>query len=643
MFAHTFILAVVNLLVLSQALTPTAPVVRIPISLHVEESTQLAITGIKLDDDDADEYFQYRAHLNVTVKHGKLKLSDASGVLRTGDLSGDRFLELFGTLSNVQSALSKIYYTPDMGYIGVDNISISVSDLHYSAGKMIVDHAPELFYGVITVVSKKTAPKLLCPVRILGVEDTSAPIDLSVEYPVPAVGNAGRLLSISVSAQQGTITTTDGGCSAAKECLLTGAIDDINSALQGAVYTPPSDFNKLLGLDIVTVTLTDDHGTTTSGDVRVVIQPVNDAPQLTLLGEDTPMAIKEGSTRQMDILQVSDVDYYDKLTVTLTVQQGRFSLLAALANLPHGLLVELQREDQSVQLIGLASTISSFLGKIRYHPKDQNWYGTDIVRCVAVDSAKATAEITVDLIFTPVDTPPYIAGFQGYLWGIEDVDVTVSDVTVGDFDLIPGALLAVSLAAENGEVSLALTSSEVSASKLKVKFTTGDGSRDTTVALLGTPGDINQVLSSVTFHPAPDVNVLSMAGTSAESAGGTRITMQVYEYDVKSTEQVSDTVESTMQFLLKPVNDLPVLAIAGTGVVVGYEDTAVPLKGAFSVTDVDCITPDDLLELHVSTEKGVLALPKPFGLQLLESTATGIRVRGTPESINAALQDLTYR
>lgn len=630
---------------LASAAEPVPPQIKLPVGLTIEESSRLEITGIKVDDLDADSYFQHKVHVNLTVHSGVLKLADTSGVLRTGNLFGDKFLELFGSLSNVQHALSKVYYTPNKGFIGTDTFSLSVNDMHYSVGRMVIDHDPALSSVGIDVVAKKTPLRLLYPVRILGVEDIASSFDVSVEFPNYAVGNFGRVLTVRVSALQGVISTTDGGCNSVSDCIISATAEDINSALLGAVYTPPLNFNKLMGLDIITVSATDDEGTATSGEIRVVIDPVGDAPELLVALDDynTGLRINEGSTRLLDFITVSDVDYFDKLTMQVTADDGYFTLLASLARLPKGLRVELQDDGKGVQLIGLASTITSFLGKVKFHPVNEHWYGNDAIHLVVTDSGDLTAATSVTVLVDPVDTPPFIKGAPGNTWGEEDKPVTIEGVTVGDIDLMLGAMLSLTLAAENGVISLALSEADTKDVKLNVKFLQGDGDKDRVISLLGTPDAINSVIERIVFNPDRDVNVLSMLGNSAKDATSANIKLAIYEYDVKSTEQLSETVYSSMQFLLKPVNDPPVLDIANNGVVIGYEDTVLPLGSIFSVSDVDCLTAEDLLELHLSTEKGVLSLPKPFGLELLHSTGKGIRVRGTPDSINAAVRDLVYR
>jgi acyl dehydratase len=66
--------------------------------------------------------------MTLKVGHGKLTLASTAGLTILGGTNGSSSITIQGTLTNLNSALNGLSYTPATGYTGSDTLSISVSD-----------------------------------------------------------------------------------------------------------------------------------------------------------------------------------------------------------------------------------------------------------------------------------------------------------------------------------------------------------------------------------------------------------------------------------------------------------------------------------------------------------------------------------
>ncbi|MGI2801323.1 hypothetical protein ACRTC3_22525, partial [Photobacterium damselae] len=158
-----------------------------------------------------------------------------------------------------------------------------------------------------------------------------------------------------------------------------GNIDDINDLLSNGIeYQPEPDFN---GEDSMSVTV-DDLGNsgaggalTDAGQVDIVVNPVNDAPENT-----TPDQIEaqEDTTTVISGLSVSDPDYSesgssDSMTVTLSVEHGILDI-----TLPAGSsLIITGNGSGELVISGSLDEINKLLDQGVNYTADENYSGSD--------------------------------------------------------------------------------------------------------------------------------------------------------------------------------------------------------------------------------------------------------------------------
>ncbi|WP_264326275.1 cadherin-like domain-containing protein [Romeriopsis navalis] len=137
----------------------------------------------------------------------------------------------------------------------------------------------------------------------------------------------GNLATTQLSVSNGTLNVTlagsasiSNGGSGSSSLTLSGSQADINATLSSLTYQGNLNFN---GNDSLTIVSTDGEGTPLSDTDTIVIQvnPVNDAPELTLPGGTAAYTENAPSATLLDATAtVSDVDSTDFNTGTLTVR-----------------------------------------------------------------------------------------------------------------------------------------------------------------------------------------------------------------------------------------------------------------------------------------------------------------------------------
>ena len=104
-------------------ITATAPAVVTGAAASVSENSSLALSGanqISVNDLGSAE------QLSLSVSHGQLSLSTTTGLTVTGN--GTASVTLTGSLSNLNSDLGSLTYTPTTNYTGSDTLNLSDKD-----------------------------------------------------------------------------------------------------------------------------------------------------------------------------------------------------------------------------------------------------------------------------------------------------------------------------------------------------------------------------------------------------------------------------------------------------------------------------------------------------------------------------------
>ncbi|MBF0262218.1 MAG: hypothetical protein HQL97_10350, partial [Magnetococcales bacterium] len=102
----------------------TAPIILLPDTLEVDEDLLSPITGLTVDDAEADSLI-----VTLRVEHGTLTLAQTDGLsFDEGDGVGDAAMEFRGTIADINAALEGMGYLGEIHYNGYDALAISVDD-----------------------------------------------------------------------------------------------------------------------------------------------------------------------------------------------------------------------------------------------------------------------------------------------------------------------------------------------------------------------------------------------------------------------------------------------------------------------------------------------------------------------------------
>ncbi|WP_236765718.1 Ig-like domain-containing protein [Acinetobacter junii] len=441
-------------------------------------------------------------------------------------------------------------YTPALNYVGDDVVTYTVTD---STGLSTTGTL------TVTVTAVNNDAPITAPDTATTAEDTLlANINVLANDSDPDAGDVLTVTS-AVSANGGTVTINADGT--------------LN-------YTPALNY---VGDDVVTYTVTDSTGLSTTGTLTVTVTAVNnDAP---ITAPDTATTAEDTLLANINVLaNDSDPDAGDVLTVTSAVSAN-----------------------------GGTVTINAD-GTLNYTPA-LNYVGDDVVTYTVTDAAGQTTTSTITVTVTGVNDVPVATPTTATT--NEDTAVTltpsVTDPDAGDVLTVTSAVSANGgTVTINADGTLNYTPALNYVGDDVVTYTVTDAAGQTTTSTITvTVTGVNDVPvatpttattnedTAVTLTPSvtdPDAgDVLTV--TSAVSANGGTVTINAdgtlnytpalnYVGDDVVTYTVTDaagqTTTSTITVTVTGVNDAPV---ATPTTATTNEDTAVTLTP--SVTDPD--------------------------------------------------------
>ncbi|MGY4012474.1 T1SS-143 repeat domain-containing protein [Aeromonas molluscorum] len=355
-----------------------APVNLLPVDPQVaQEDKPFTIQGLQVKDVDAGSG---NIEVRLSVTHGSLTVLNAAGVTVTGDGTGS--LLLSGSLAQINALLSGgIDYLGNSNFNGSDALTMVTNDLGNTGSGGALSDTDVL---PIEIQPVNDDPVNILPPAQVAQEDR---IHLIQGLQVQDVDAEGKDIRVTLSVGNGSLTVVDSaGVSVTGDgsgsVTLLGSQDAINALLgSGIHYLGDANFN---GSDQLTM-VTNDLGNTGSGggqDVSstldIAVQPVNDAPELTLPGSG--LSVGEDGDIILSGISVKDVDAGTApMQVTLKVEHG---LLVAAAGA--GVTV-LGSNSNSLILTGAQDALNAFLaGAVHYQPSPDYW-GDDNLSLVISD------------------------------------------------------------------------------------------------------------------------------------------------------------------------------------------------------------------------------------------------------------------
>jgi Ca2+-binding RTX toxin-like protein len=252
-----------------------APVNSVPAAQTTNEDTNKTFNTaggnlISVSDVDGTPLTAY----TLAVTQGTLTLAQTTGLtFATGDGTSDATITFSGTIANINAALNGLIYAPTANYNGADTLTLTAND----------GTATDVDTVGITVTAVADAPVNSLPGAQTTNEDTNTTFNTAGAnlISVSDADNAS-LTAYTLAVTHGTLTlaqttgltfTTGDGTSDAT-MTFSGTVANINTALDGLIYAPTSNYN---GAE--TLTLTANDGTATDVDtVGITVTSINDTP-----------------------------------------------------------------------------------------------------------------------------------------------------------------------------------------------------------------------------------------------------------------------------------------------------------------------------------------------------------------------------
>ena len=492
-------------------------------------------------------------------------------------------------------------YTPPLNFVGFDTFTYRVRDdgLTANGGNDGTNPLTAAVTVTVDVGGINDPPVNNLPAPQTTIEDT--PLVFSIlngnQISVTDPDAGGNPVRVTLSVNNGTLTLstvlglafTSGDGIADASMTFSGALIDINTALNGMSFVPTLDFHGSATLSIIS----NDLGNTGLGGP----QGDSDSLAITILASnDAPIAVADSySTNEDATLSVSaalgvlfnDGDPHDVPANQL------------FANLVTG-------PTNGVLTLNLNGSFS-------YAPS-LNFNGVDTFTYRVSDSGGTLNNgvdqgnvVTVTITVNPVNDAPVNnlpAAAQSVFEDNTLVFGAANAISVTDVDAA-GSPLRITLTATDGVLTLSgLTG---------LTFSSGDGTADPSMAFTGTIAAINAALNGLTLLPAANFNT---PGTGTGRTATVNITTNDQGFTgAGSPLEDSDTVFVTVN----PVNDPPVaqpdfystsedttLTVAATGVLGNDSD---PLDNPANVLSATLITTTTSGTLTFSTNGGFTYVP----------------------------------
>jgi VCBS repeat-containing protein len=610
-----------------------APVNSLPTPPTFPQDTVLTMSGagaIQISDVDAGTN---PVQVALTAANGTMSLNGTTGLSFTaGDGTADATMTFTGTISAINTALNGMTFTPSPGYFGNGaSIQIVTDDQGNTGSGGALTDTDTL---TMTVQQNDQPPVNSVPGAQTINEDATLTFSsgngnaISISDP-----DSTGSMKVTLTVTQGTLTLsgttglsfTTGDGTADVTMTFTGSISNINTALNGMVYTPNANAN---GTDTLTITTNDQEAVIPGGPksdtdtVTINITAINDAPVINrpatvTATEDTVFTFNGGNT-----ISITDVDAgAGTESVTLSVSSGTLTLSGTT-----GLTVS-GNGTASITMSGTLTNLNNALNGMTYLGT-QDFNGSDTLSIGVNDGGNT--------------------GSGGPLTDSKTVGITVSAVNDAPVNSVPGTQTfdedtTLTFSTGNGN-AISVSDVDVAAGNLTVTLTTTAGTMSfgsvaglsavtnnaATITGTGTLANVNAALQGLVFTPTLNLNgaqtiSLTTSDNGNTGSGGTKTDIDVINLSINA------------------VNDAPTLNNPANFSI--NEDQVITFTGgnALSVADVDANGSAEKVTLDVS--HGKINLSTVVGLTFVDATANNsasVHVTGTIANINNALNNATY-
>ena len=332
------------------------------------EDEVLTIAGVVVDDPDVHETYGSAVDVSLKVHNGSLFVGTAGVYFIAGDgRTGSDYLQFRCSLPRCNDALSALQYVPNRDWFGMDQLTITISDLGFSGvGGPLNDNVTI----PIEIVADNDPPTCVVPSVNFEVEEDMnvALVGISVDDVDGADGDIE--IVVKLSAEHGTLSMPplmeehleffDGDFSTgilqpgevswrrfSKSVSFSGSLARVKDALAALEYVPDLNFNSdVNGTDKIVMSFADSAGAVAECEAFVNVVAINDAPFLSspqaqksgdvtsdgidfMVEAVADFAVDENQQVVIDGTSVRDVDLYEpqRMAVTISCEFGELSLV----------------------------------------------------------------------------------------------------------------------------------------------------------------------------------------------------------------------------------------------------------------------------------------------------------------------------
>ena len=359
-------------------------------------TTAIASTALSITDNDGPGPLTYT--LGTGTTRGSLTLGGAT--LSAGQ-----------TFTQADIASNRLSYTHNGTETTTDSFTFTASDS--STGTIA------LTTFSINVTPVNDAPTLTVPGFQSVNEDLPLAFTGANRISVSDADIGSNPLVVTLSASGGTLSLNPGSLTVnnngSNQVTLTGQLTAVNNALGSLVYRGLLNFN---GPDTISIAVAD-QGSTGAGGIQtdtktidLIVNPINDAPTLTVPGAQT--VLEDAVLSLAGLIDTTDVDSgTNPVQVNLGTLNGRLTLgttggLTFADGSTNG--------DGTLNFTGAIDSVRAALATLSYQG-NANYFGTDTITLRVDDqgavgaSSALSIQRTIAVNVTPVnDAPTFTAG-----------------------------------------------------------------------------------------------------------------------------------------------------------------------------------------------------------------------------------------
>ena len=406
--------------------------------------------------------------------------------------------------------------------------------------------------------------------------------------------------------------------------ILSGPVEGINTALDGAIYFPAANF---YGPAELQMNSSDNDGNSALDVLAITVSPFNDPPV-----NNVPTGVQtatEDVPRSFNI-PVTDIDVGSSpMLIILSSSNGTLITLPTTAGLTF-VAGTTGSAESAMTFSGTLPDVNAALNGLTITPP-LNYIGTSTLVITSDDQGATGAGVvdsdtdTLTMSWSPVNDAP-VNTVPTAQTTVEETPLTFSvgnanALRVSDVDATT-AFLQVTLSAQGGTMTLARMTG--------LSFGPGDGISDATMTFSGTLANLNAALDGAVFTPNPNFAgtatvTLSTSDLGNSGSGGAK----------QDTDSVTINVTG--------VNDAPQISVPSAQL------TNEDVPRAFSTANGNPITVSDVdaptLQVQLTATNGTLTLGGRSGLSFQSGDGTAdasTTFTGTIAALNKALDGLTF-